>query len=67
MPEVKRPFYRQATTIVPPWDPDSDMTVEILILPETIDVDRYDLAELQQAGWRQSTIKGLEVYIRLVG
>ena len=75
--QPRRPFFRQSMTLAPAWDPDAAITIEVIVLaPEEGVSDpeqestalREDMPELGHAGWEwQSSIKGLEVFTRVVG
>jgi hypothetical protein len=70
--EVPRPLLRQTMTIVPPWDNGSDATLEVIVLADGTHLDdvtagRFDVAELDQAGWIMNSMKGLVCYMRVVG
>ena len=70
--EVPRPLLRQTMTIVPPWDNGSDATLEVIVLADGTHLDdvtanRFDVPGLEEAGWIVNSMKGLEVFFRVVG
>jgi hypothetical protein len=70
--DVPRPILRQTMTIVPPWDNGSDATLEVIVLAEPgsdddVTANRFDVPELAEAGWITNHMKGLAVYLRVLG
>lgn len=66
-PDRPRPIFRQSFTVTPPGDPDSDVTVQILVIADEDGTRTIDCPELSEAGWREDAIKACRVFVRVIG